>query len=116
MTPAPHPYPTKSVAEEILLDGPASLGAASVSAADAAPESPLVTNFSIDPVMTRNPSYKQIIKICSGLNGKLQNEIHVKTSFKKIKMQLIQILQQLIIITDLKKKLLLLQLYYYLLL
>ena len=33
--------------------------------------SPLVTNFSIDPVMIRNPSYKQIINVCFGLNGKL---------------------------------------------
>ena len=52
--------------------------------------SPLVTNFSIDPVMTRNPSYKQIIKICFGLNGKLHNRINVNTGLTKIKMQLMQ--------------------------
>ncbi|KAE8284418.1 Disks large-associated protein 5 [Larimichthys crocea] len=45
----------------MLLDVPGDvLGAGSMST--------LVTNFSIDPVMTRNPSYKQIIKIRSGLN------------------------------------------------
>ena len=60
--------------------------------------SPFVTNFSIDPVMTRNPSYKQIIKICFGLNGKLHNEINVNTSLTKIKMQLMQIRLQLILI------------------
>ena len=58
-----------SVAEDMLLDGPCDiLGGGSVS--------PLVTNFSIDPVMTRNPSYKQIIEICFGFNGKLHNEIN----------------------------------------
>ena len=81
----------KPVTDDMLLDGPGDvLGAGSVS--------PLVTNFSIDPVMTRNPSYKQIIKICFGLNGKLHNEINVNTSLTKIKMQLMQIRLQLIII------------------
>ena len=43
-------------AEEMLLDGSGDvLGAGSMSS--------LVTNFSIDPFMTRNASYKQIIKI-----------------------------------------------------
>ena len=75
----------------MVLDGPSDeLGAGSVS--------PLVTNFSIDPVMTRNPSYKQIIKICFGLNGKLHNKIYVNTSLTKIKMQLMQRRLQLIII------------------
>ena len=74
-----------------MLDDPGDvLGAGSVS--------PLVTNFSIDPVRRRNPSYKQIIEICFGLNGKLHNEINVNTSLTKIKMQLMQTWPQLIII------------------
>lgn len=39
--------------------------------------SSLVTNCSVDPVMTRNPSYKQIIRICFGIMGQLHNEINV---------------------------------------
>ena len=77
--------------DDMVLDGPGDvLGAGSLS--------PLVTNLSIEPVMTRNPSYKQIIKFCFGLNGKLHNEINVNTSLTKIKMQLMQIRLQLIII------------------
>ena len=94
-----------SVAEEMLLDGPGDmLAAAAFAPVDmnmvldgpgdvlgAGSVSPLVTNCSADLVMTRNPSHKQIIKICFGLNGKLHNEINVNTSLAKIKMQLIQI-------------------------
>ena len=68
------------ITDDMVLDGPGDiLGFGSVSL--------LVTNFSIDPVMTRNPSYKQI-KIYFGLNGKLHNKIYVNTSLTKIKMQL----------------------------
>ena len=81
----------KPFTDDMVLDGPgAILGAGSVS--------PLVTNFSIDSVMTRNLSYKQIIKICFCLNGKLHNEINVNTSLTKIEMPLMQIRLQLIII------------------
>ena len=81
----------KTFTDDMVFDGPCdSLGAGLVT--------PLATNVSIEPVMTRNPSYKQIIKICFGLNGKLHNEINVNTSLILIKIQLMQIRLQLIII------------------
>ena len=81
----------KPFTDDMVLDGPGDmLGAGSVS--------PVVTNFSIDPVRRRKPSYTQIIKICFGLNGKLHDEMNVNTSLTKIKMQLMQIWLQLIMI------------------
>ena len=80
-----------SLAEEMLLDGPGDmLGAAAFVPVDMVLDgpgdvlgigsvSPLVANCSIDHVMTKKPSYKQIIKICFGLNGKLHNEMNLNT-------------------------------------
>ena len=52
----------KPFTDGMVFDGPGDvLGTDSVS--------PLLTNVSIEPVMTKNPSYKQIIKICFGLNS-----------------------------------------------